>query len=51
MLLLFAASFSHLMRFDAVCSAVFVRDFLLKFDMFSAAQFSCNISLVGVAFC
>jgi hypothetical protein len=30
---------------------VFVRDFLLKFDMFSAAQFSCKISLIDVAFC
>jgi hypothetical protein len=50
-LLLFAAKFSHLMRFDAVCSAVFVIDFLLKFYMFSAAQFSSKISLVDVAFC
>ncbi len=39
------------MRFDAVCRAVFVRDFLLKFDMFSAAQFSSKISLVDVGFC
>ena len=34
----------------SLCDVV-VRDFLLKFYMFSAFQFSCKISLVDIAFC